>query len=123
MAQDFFKHVWEVVRHIPLGRVATYGQIASIISSPRAARTVGWALHAVPENSDIPWHRVINSKGRISIDCFEHDPNLQRLLLEQEGVIFDQRGYVDLPVFQWRPTAEELIEMDRLLQDDVSHHR
>ena len=111
MKQNFFEKVWTVVRHIPCGKVATYGQIAAILENPRAARTVGWALHALPDGTDVPWHRVISSKGRISMDCFEHDPNLQRLLLEQEGVVFDERDYVDLKIFQWRPLMEELIEL------------
>ena len=112
MSADFFSRVWTVVRRIPGGKVATYGQIAAILENPRAARTVGWALHALPDGTDVPWQRVINSKGRISIDCFEHDPNLQRILLEQEGVVFDHKGYVDLTVYQWRPTLEEMMELD-----------
>ena len=106
MPQDFFRRVWTIVRLIPYGKVATYGQIAAYLDSPRAARTVGWALHALPDGTDVPWHRVINAKGRISIDCFEHDPRLQHILLEEEGVVFDSKGYVDLRLYQWRPTIE-----------------
>jgi methylated-DNA-protein-cysteine methyltransferase related protein len=116
MSENFFSRVWSVVRCIPSGRVATYGQVAAILENPRAARTVGWALHALPDGTDVPWQRVINYKGRISIDCFEHDPNLQRILLEKEGVVFNEKGYVDLSVYQWRPTLEELMEMESNLK-------
>jgi len=98
----FFNKVWDMVARIPKGKVASYGQIAAGLGNPRAARTVGWALHSTPHDMDIPWHRVINSRGRISTDCGEHSPDLQRNLLESEGVEFDARGYVDLERFQWR---------------------
>ncbi len=103
----FFNSVWILVAHIPRGKVASYGQIAALLGNPRAARTVGWALHSTPEHLDIPWHRVINSKGRISTDCGEHSPSLQRNLLEQEGVEFDG-DYIDLNRFQWQPTMETI---------------
>jgi methylated-DNA-protein-cysteine methyltransferase-like protein len=114
--KGFFEKVWRIVALIPRGKVATYGQIASMLDSPRAARTVGWALHSTPEELDIPWQRVINSKGMVSIDCGEHDPNLQRVLLESEGVVFDARGYIDLALYQWQPDDEtyEQIEMMNL---------
>ncbi len=106
-SSGFFTKVWALVARIPEGRVATYGQIAAMLGNPRAARTVGWALHSTPHDVDIPWQRVINSKGRISTDCGEHSPDLQRLLLEGEGVRFDARGCIDLDEFQWRPDADE----------------
>jgi methylated-DNA-protein-cysteine methyltransferase related protein len=101
-AHGFFAAVWQIVAKVPVGKVVTYGQIAAMLGNPRAARTVGWALHSLPDNTDLPWHRVINSQGRISTDCGEHSPNLQRYLLEKEGVIFDAKGHVDLDVHQWR---------------------
>ena len=101
-ATGFFNSVWILVAHIPAGKVASYGQIAALLGNPRAARTVGWALHSTPAYLDIPWHRVINSKGRISTDCGEHSPGLQRFLLEQEGVEFDG-DYVDMDRYQWQP--------------------
>jgi methylated-DNA-protein-cysteine methyltransferase related protein len=100
----FFVAVWQIVGQVPLGKVVTYGQIAAMLGNPRAARTVGWALHSLPDSMDIPWHRVINSQGRISTDCGEHSPNLQRYLLEKEGVIFNDKDHVDLEVHQWRPS-------------------
>ena len=102
-SSGFFKKVWALVAHIPSGKVASYGQIAALLGNPRAARTVGWALHSTPDHLDIPWHRVINSKGRISTDCGEHSPGLQRHLLEQEGVEFDARDYVNMDDYMWRP--------------------
>ncbi|MBN1478948.1 MGMT family protein [candidate division KSB1 bacterium] len=108
-AKGLFEKVWTIVTHVPEGQVVTYGQIAVLLGNPRAARTVGWALHSTPDLLDIPWHRVINSAGRISTDCGEHSPTVQRQLLEQEGIVFDARDRVDLDRFQWRPPLE-LIE-------------
>ncbi|MFQ6016292.1 MAG: MGMT family protein [Anaerolineae bacterium] len=99
----FFEKVYEVVSQIPYGKVATYGQISMIIDgTPHGARTVGWALHALPEDSDIPWHRVINAQGRISTSCRQHDALWQRELLEEEGVVFDEADRVDLVKYQWQ---------------------
>ena len=97
----FFERVYHVVRLVPPGRVVTYGQVAGMLGAPHAARTVGWALHALPDDSDVPWQRVINAYGRISTSCHEHDAGVQQRLLEAEGVVFDERGYVDLARFQW----------------------
>jgi methylated-DNA-protein-cysteine methyltransferase-like protein len=113
MATNFFAQVYRLVRQIPPGKVTSYGAIARMLDHPRAARTVGWALHSLPEGSGVPWHRVINSQGRISTDCQEHGPNLQRALLEAEGIEFDERGYTDWDRFGWTglpwPEIEELI--------------
>jgi methylated-DNA-protein-cysteine methyltransferase-like protein len=98
---DFFRRVWDLVGQIPPARVATYGQIAEILESPRAARTVGWALRALPWGSDVPWHRVVNRKGGISTSRHPHGHGEQRRLLEMEGVEFDERGHVDLQIYGW----------------------
>lgn len=100
---DFFARVYEMVRAIPPGRVATYGQIAALLGHPRAARTVGWALHALTEDTDVPWHRVINGRGRITTSCREHAASLQAELLRSEGVAVDREGRVTLERFLWRP--------------------
>ena len=85
----FFQRVYEVVRLIPPGQVATYGQIAAIVSGPRAARSVGWALNGLPQGSDVPWQRVVNASGGCSTDRLPDFPKgLQRSLLEGEGVAF-----------------------------------
>ncbi len=106
--QSFFDRVYLVTRLIPRGRVASYGQIAGLCEHPRAARTVGWALHGMPdeladpEHPDcIPWWRVINHVGRISTSCFQHTASLQRDLLEAEGVEFGADDRVDMKRFQW----------------------
>jgi len=103
MNPNFFDRVYAVVRMIPAGKVASYGQIAALLGHPRAARTVGWALNALRDNDidDVPWQRVINSQGRISISRADLGAELQRALLEEEGVEFDPRGYVDLKRFGW----------------------
>jgi len=104
----FFAQVYRLVRRVPSGKVISYGAIAAMLGHPRAARTVGWALHSLPDGSDVPWHRVINSQGRISTSCWEHSAGLQRALLEAEGIEFDPRGYVDWARFGWKglPWAE-----------------
>jgi methylated-DNA-protein-cysteine methyltransferase-like protein len=98
---SFFERVYEVVRMVPTGQVSTYGQIAAIVSHRGAARTVGWALHGLPEDSGVPWQRVINAQGRISLGGRGSAASTQRALLEQEGVVFDTRDKVDLERYQW----------------------
>lgn len=95
----FNARVYAVVRHVPAGRVTTYGDVATVLGSPRVARHVGFALAALVSGrveDPVPWHRVINAQGRIS---FKGDPirsNHQRALLEGEGVTFDDRDRVEL---------------------------
>jgi methylated-DNA-protein-cysteine methyltransferase-like protein len=97
---NLFQQIYQVVRMIPRGRVATYGQVAGIVSHRRAARTVGWALSALPEGSDVPWQRVINARGHISL---RHRGNAatQRALLEREGIVFGPSDWIDLSRYQW----------------------
>ena len=97
-----YAKIYAVVRRIPAGRVATYGQVAALAGLPNHARLVGYALHAVAEGSTIPWHRVINAQGRISIRGSAAATVTQRLRLEQEGVRFTG-GRVKLTDFQWVP--------------------
>jgi methylated-DNA-protein-cysteine methyltransferase-like protein len=92
-----------VVRRIPRGRVATYGQIASLAKLVRQPRLVGYALHALPSSTTVPWHRVINARGMVSIRSDGAASLSQRFLLEREGVQFDGRGRVSLERYQWRP--------------------
>lgn len=96
------QRIYDVVSRIPPGRVATYGQIARLAGLPGLARQVGYALHSLPFGSDVPWHRVINAQGRISLREGSYEHWLQRSLLESEGVVFDGQGKVDLHQFQWR---------------------
>jgi methylated-DNA-protein-cysteine methyltransferase-like protein len=98
---NFFQRVYQVVRMVPPGQVATYGQIAEIVSHRRAARTVGWALNGLPEGSDVPWQRVINARGEISLGRRGNAAAVQRALLEKEGIVFDANGRIDLARDQW----------------------
>ncbi|MGH9442689.1 MAG: MGMT family protein [Thermoanaerobaculia bacterium] len=93
-----------IVARIPRGRVATYGQVARLAGLPGQARLVGYALHALPEGSRVPWHRVVNARGSISprTSGSGHDV-LQRILLRREGVRLGKDGRVALAVFRWRP--------------------
>jgi methylated-DNA-protein-cysteine methyltransferase-like protein len=93
-----------VVRRIPRGRVATYGQVATLAGLARQPRLVGYALHALPSSTTLPWHRVINARGMISIRSSGGPSLSQRLLLEREGVAFDARGRISLRRFQWKPS-------------------
>ena len=93
-----FERVYEALAAIPMGRVVTYGQIAEHLGMINGARTVGWAMRRCPAH--LPWHRVINSQGRISLRS--HSPfDMQRALLEDEGVRFDSTNRVDLSVYRW----------------------
>ena len=97
--------IYRLVLRIPRGRVMTYGQIARLLEDRYSPRLVGWAMHATPRDErNIPWHRVINSRGSVSTGrVILHEPELQRLMLEAEGVLFDDRGHCDLGVYQWSP--------------------
>ncbi|MDR0858135.1 MAG: MGMT family protein [Oscillospiraceae bacterium] len=96
-----FEHIYSIVRRIPLGKVATYGQIARIAGNPRWSRVVGYALHVNPDNSSIPCHRVLNRFGEVSPAFIFGGLDMQRVLLEEEGVRFGEDGKVDLDVYQW----------------------
>jgi methylated-DNA-protein-cysteine methyltransferase-like protein len=100
--ESFTSRVKQVIKRIPYGSVATYGQVASVAGNYRAARQVAWVLHSSSEKDNLPWHRVINGKGEISLQpgCgFEK----QKQLLEKEGIVFDRRGRIDLERFLWNP--------------------
>lgn len=101
----FYHRIYRVVKHIPKGRVATYGVVARLAGRPGAARTVGWALSALAHDTDIPWWRVINSAGRISLATHDHGSVLQRALLLREGVRFAPGGAVNLGTYGWPAEA------------------
>jgi len=100
---DRYQRIYAVVSRIPRGRIATYGQVAALARLPRQARFVGYALHALPADSDVPWHRVVNAAGRISLraDTLGHD-ELQGHLLRREGVRF-VAGVISLAKYRWQP--------------------
>jgi methylated-DNA-protein-cysteine methyltransferase-like protein len=95
---------YEVIARIPRGRVATYGQVAALAGMPRRARMVGQALRSTPEGLEIPWQRVVNAQGTVSPrGGLGWEEGYQRHLLEEEGVVFDSRGRIDLERFGWDP--------------------
>lgn len=99
-----YPHIWSFVARIPRGRVATYGQIAALAGLGRNARQVGYALHALPENTPVPWQRVVNASGGISLPQEDGRYDLQRSLLESEGVVF-AHARIDLGRFGWKPRS------------------
>jgi methylated-DNA-protein-cysteine methyltransferase-like protein len=105
-SRSSYTRIYAVVRRIPHGRVATYGQVAELAGLGGHARQVGYALHALPPSTAVPWHRVINAAGGISLRRGGMGSELtQRQLLEEEGVGFDLRGRVRLERVRWRPRA------------------
>ena len=103
MGSNSYQRIYAVVRRIPKGRVATYGQVASLAGLAGHARQVGYALHALPEGTAIPWHRVVNASGGISLRSMPGSELVQRGLLEREGIRLDPRGRVPLARVRWRP--------------------
>jgi methylated-DNA-protein-cysteine methyltransferase-like protein len=101
MISDRYRKIYAVVRRIPRGRVATYGQIAELAGLGGHARQVGYALHALRLN-DVPWHRVVNAFGEISPRSGSDSHELQRHLLEAEGVEFEANGRISLTRYRWR---------------------
>jgi len=97
-----YTRLYEIIRQIPHGKVATYGQIARLTGN-FTPRMVGYALAALPEGTDIPWQRVINRQGRISPRSHSGYAELQRHILESEGVRFNTDDQTDLSIFGWRP--------------------
>lgn len=111
----FFQRVHRLVSLIPNGKVASYGQIAALLGERRAARTVGWALRALPSGSAVPWHRVISARGFITNTCHDDSASKQRALLQEEGVRFGPDDRVDMDIYCWEgPTFDEL---DIILRD------
>lgn len=96
-----------MVRQIPHGQVATYGQVAAVAGLPGHARQVGYALHDLPDGTDVPWHRVLNAKGEVSPRAHSSWDGFQRHLLEEEGIPFDARGRLDLERYRWDPDAAD----------------
>lgn len=102
MSESFTDIVVKVIKKIPKGKVATYGQIAALSGSPRAARQVVRILHTQSKKEKLPWHRIINSKGEIALREFEGLEE-QRELLEKEGIVVKNKNAIDLKIYQWHP--------------------
>ena len=100
MLDSLSTRIVQVVKDIPRGKVATYGQVARMAGDPRATRQVVWVLRACSESEGLPWQRVINGKGEISLTG--EGGEIQRALLQKEGVTFDEHGRVRLAEHQWR---------------------
>jgi methylated-DNA-protein-cysteine methyltransferase-like protein len=113
-----YARIYAVVRRIPRGRVATYGQVAELAGLGGHARQVGYALHALPAGESgegaarVPWQRVVNARGEVSARAEPGWERVQRQLLEAEGVRFDGRGRVDLGAFGWRPRRRRVAAID-----------
>ena len=103
--QAFVARVKKVIKRIPRGRVATYGQLAAVAGNPRGARQVVRVLHSSTDKDKLPWHRVINSKGQIGLPRGS-GYELQRSMLEAEGVVFRPNDTVDLKRYQWQPRTQ-----------------
>jgi methylated-DNA-protein-cysteine methyltransferase related protein len=100
-----YQRIYAVVRRIPKGRVATYGQVAALAGLAGHARQVGYALHALPQGSTVPWHRVVNASGGISLRAVSGGELIQQQLLAREGVQLNARGRVALTRTRWVPRA------------------
>jgi methylated-DNA-protein-cysteine methyltransferase related protein len=102
-----YQQIYDVVRRIPLGKVATYGQVADLAGLYGKARLVGYALFRVPLSADVPWQRVVNAKGEISYSTArEGGDYVQRNLLEAEGIKFNDRGVLDLKIYRWQESID-----------------
>src|SRR5262245_697868 len=102
-----YTKIYTAVKKIPRGKVATYGQIAALCGLAGHARQVGYALSALRDDmDDVPWQRVVNSKGEISERSFGDCADGQRVLLEEEGIVFSLDSKIDMPQYQWRPKRE-----------------
>lgn len=101
-SSDTWERYYVVVRRIPRGRVATYGQVAELAGLPGTARQVGWALHALHRGTRVPWQRVVNARGACSVRPGSGSELLQRRRLEREGVAFGAAGRIDLSRYGWQ---------------------
>ena len=102
---NFNEKIYKIVCQIPKGKVASYGQIAALAGYPRAARAVGYALHANPKPGIIPCHRVVNKKGRVAPAFAFGGPEEQANLLRAEGVVVSETGYVNMKQYLWHPSS------------------
>lgn len=103
MDPKYRDRVFKLVQRIPSGRVMTYGQLAAILGQGYTPRTVGFVMHS--SEGDLPWHRVINAQGACSTGGLLLPANMQQLMLEREGVLFDERGRCDLTKYLWNPRS------------------
>jgi len=98
-----FVKIYDIVSQIPVGKVATYGQIAALAGLPRGARVVGWAMRAVPGNWKLPCHRVVNRLGSLAPEYAFGGQGIQRSMLEAEGITFNRSGLINMNEHLWEP--------------------
>jgi len=103
MKENLYSRIYTLVRQVPAGHVTTYADVGRQVGC--TARTVGFAMSALPKGHDVPWQRVINSQGRVSSRTDGDGSAIQRLLLEAEGVMFDAQQRVDLATYRWQFTT------------------
>lgn len=99
--EPFSDRVKRIIKSVPRGKVATYGQVAALAGNIRAARQVAWILHSSSDKHNLPWHRIINSRGSISLKPL-YGFEIQKELLQNEGVVFSENGTIDLSRYLWR---------------------
>ena len=114
MTKTTYATIYDVVKRIPKGKVATYGQIAALARLPGRARQVGYALHSLRGPSGVPWHRVVNAKGEISRRSVFGSEIRQQQILESEGIVFDSRGRIALARFAWKRNSKYKVEPNEL---------
>ena len=109
--------IWDTIRDIPKGNVASYGQIAEVAGIPRAARQVGYALRNLPDNHNVPWHRVILASGKIAFDkdAPQFEEQSKRLMMDDVAVI---AGRIDMQKYRWQPDLDELLWKPSAAWDD-----
>lgn len=106
MEKNVFERIYDVVEHVPRGKVATYGQIAALVGNPRLARVVGYALHVNPRPGTIPCHRIVTRFGFPASGFAFGGPDCQRQMLEAEGVLAEKDGHIDLTKYGWNGKDE-----------------
>ena len=106
METSFYQRARDIIKKVPQGKVATYGQVAALAGNHRAARQIAWVLHSSSPKDNLPWHRIINTQGRISLRPgwgYER----QKALLQREGIVFDPNDRIDLTKYLWNlPVGE-----------------
>ena len=113
--------IYAVVRHIPYGQVATYGQVAELAGLIGKPRVVGYALYRVTDGVEIPWHRVVNAKGEVSHSVHRNGNDyLQQSLLADEGIEFDAKGKLDLTKYRWVADSEVLEQAIARIQQQLA---
>ena len=100
-SRTFSGEVVAIIKSIPRGKVATYGQIAGLAGNRFASRQVVWVLNSSSKNENLPWHRVVNSSGKISLKP-GHGYEVQKTLLQEEGIVFDKEDKIDLKIYLWK---------------------